>query len=356
MAAVCIDRANYSDLDIEALLAPLGSMTQFVKRGDSVLLKINLLSARNPEQAVTTHPAVVGAVARAVRRAGGIPFIGDSPSGVFSHKALQTAYARSGVADLADRESIRLNQDTTAAKMGFPEGLKMRSSSICRFIGEADKIIALPKLKTHAFQYMTLACKIMYGAVPGLTKGTYHARFPTRSSFADMLLDLLTRIKPVLYIMDGIVAMEGQGPANGDPVGLGLLMASPDPVAMDIAVCHALRIEPVGIPVLKRARVRKCWPEVIDYPLLRPRDAYQGGFRLPNTADHLANGAYASSKSPVVTTKCVGCGECETICPKEAIKVESDVADVDYGKCIRCYCCHEVCPEDAIILSSRTAK
>lgn len=356
MTTVCIEKADYSDINIESLLAPLGGISQFVRKGDRVLLKINLLSAREPERAVTTHPELVRAVARAVIQAGGIPFIGDSPSGTFSQKALEKAYVQSGIADLAREESIRLNDDTTSIKMDFPESKRLRSASVCRFIQEADRIIALPKLKTHSFQYMTLACKIMYGIVPGLTKGAYHARFPTRTSFADMLLDLLTKIKPDLYIMDGIVAMEGQGPANGDPVRLGLVMASPDPVAMDIAICNILGIEPVGIPVLKRAKIRKWWPETLDYPLLTPEDVFRKGFRLPNTADHLITGKQPPSKSPVVTEQCVGCGDCETICPKNAIRVESDTAEVNYGDCIRCYCCHEVCPEDAIILASKKSK
>ena len=121
------------------------------------------------------------------------------------------------------------NADYSDVKIG---PLLAPLGGMTRFIQEADRIIAFPKIKTHAFQFMTLACKIMYGAVPGLTKGAYHARFPSRTSFADMLLDLLTGIKPDLYIMDGIVAMEGQGPANGDPVHLGLVMAATDPVLL----------------------------------------------------------------------------------------------------------------------------
>jgi len=353
MTTVCIEKADYSDVKIGPLLAPLGGMPRFIQEGDRVLLKLNLLSARGPEEAVTTHPELIGAAAREVIQAGGIPYIGDSPAGAFTRKALEKAYDRTGIADLAERESIRLNYNTASMKMMFPEGKRLRSSSICQFTQEADKIIAFPKIKTHAYQYMSLACKIMYGAVPGLTKGAYHARFPSRASFADMLLDLLTEIKPDLYIMDGIVGMEGQGPADGDPVSLGVVMAATDPVAMDIAVCRLIGIEPIGIPVLKRARVRKWWPASIDYPLLKPEDALRKAFRLPNTADHIISGRPQARKSPIVTNSCVGCGECETICPKDAIEIESDVAKVDYPACIRCFCCHEVCPEGAIVLSSR---
>ena len=89
MATVSIIKATYSDPEIETLLAPLGGMEQYVKKNEKVLLKVNLLSSKGPERAVTTHPDFVRAVARAVRKAGGEPYIGDSPSGPFSKRNLK---------------------------------------------------------------------------------------------------------------------------------------------------------------------------------------------------------------------------------------------------------------------------
>ncbi|MDH3880951.1 MAG: DUF362 domain-containing protein, partial [Desulfobacteraceae bacterium] len=86
MAKVSIIKATYSDPWIETLLAPLGGMEQFVKKNEKVLLKVNLLSGKEPEKAVTTHPEFVRAVAKAVRGAGGEPYIGDSPAGSFSKR------------------------------------------------------------------------------------------------------------------------------------------------------------------------------------------------------------------------------------------------------------------------------
>ena len=97
MATVSIIKATYSDPEIETLLAPFGGMEQFVKKDDKVLLKVNLLSAKEPEKAVTTHPEFVRAVAKAVKRAGGKPYIGDSPGGSFSKRKLSKAYERSGL-------------------------------------------------------------------------------------------------------------------------------------------------------------------------------------------------------------------------------------------------------------------
>ena len=352
MATVSIVKATYSDPEIETLLAPFGGMEQFVKKNEKVLLKVNLLSAKAPEKAVTTHPEFVRAVAKAVKKAGGEPFIGDSPAGTFSKRSLTKAYGRSGLENLAGEEEIPLNFNTGVKKIDIPKGKRLQRSPICEYVLNADKVIALPKLKTHSFQYMTLACKIMYGAVPGLTKAKYHAQFPRRVSFADMMLDILTIVKPQLYIMDGILGMQGQGPGSGDPVKMDLVLASTDHVAMDIAVCEILGIEPVGIPALKMAKVRGLWPERIDYPIHGPEDVAYKGFRLPNTADHLLTGKKPPRKSPVITDKCTACGDCESICPKDAVKVKGQMAEVTYSKCIRCFCCHEVCLEDAIVLRS----
>jgi uncharacterized protein (DUF362 family)/NAD-dependent dihydropyrimidine dehydrogenase PreA subunit len=352
MAEVSILKATYSDPRIEPLLEPLRGMERFIEKGDRVLLKVNLLSARAPEEAVTTHPEFVRAVAVAVRRVGGHPCIGDSPGGTFSKRALRKAYERSGLEELASEENVLLNYDTGIRKLEIPRGKKLTRSPVCNYVLDADKVMALPKLKTHSFQYMTLACKIMYGAVPGLTKAKYHAQFPSRAAFADMLLDVLELVRPRLVIMDGILGMQGEGPGSGDPVKLGWVLASTDPIAMDIAVCKIIGIEPVGIPVLKRAKIRGLWPERIDYPLLKPEDIAIKGFELPNTADHLLTGKKPPRKSPIVTDACVGCGDCEKICPKGAVTVDDERAKMDYSKCIRCYCCHEVCPENAISLGT----
>jgi len=351
-AKVSIIKTTYSDPGIEALLAPFGGMEQFVKKNEKVLLKVNLLSAKEPEKAVTTHPEFVRAVAKAVRKAGGEPYIGDSPAGPFSKRSLKKAYRRSGLETMAGEEKIPLNFDTGVKKIDIPKGKRLQRSPICDYVLNADKVIALPKLKTHSFQYLTLASKIMYGVVPGLTKAKYHAKFPRKERFADMMLDLLTIMKPQLYIMDGIIGMQGQGPGSGDPVKMDLVLASTDYVAMDISVCKILGVEPVAIPALKRAKVRGMWPERIDYPIHAPEDVAYKGFRLPNTADHLLTGRKPPRKSPVITDKCTACGACENICPKQAVEVKGRMAEITYSKCIRCFCCHEVCPEDAIVLRS----
>lgn len=348
--SVCIQKSDYSNLNIAHLLKPLGGMDSIINRGDRVLLKVNLLAATHPNRGVVTHPAVVKAVAAEVLKHGGEPFIGDSPSAQFTKRRLEKIYQTAGLIDVAKQLGVELNYDTSKHKVGIPDGKRLKQTPIGNFVLKADKIIALPKIKTHSLMMMTLATKIMYGAVPGLVKAKYHSRYFTRKGFADMLLDVLSVVTPDLYIMDGVLGMQGDGPLGGDAVNIGVMLAAIDGVAMDLAVCQLLGIEPIGVPTLKRAKVRYMWPYRIHFPLLTPGEAFFKGYQLPSTAGYLLTGKKRPKRSPVPNKNCTGCGDCEQICPRRAIKLINNIARVNYDRCIRCYCCHEVCPDKAISL------
>lgn len=347
---VCIQRSDYTTIDLDSLLSPLGGIKKYIKNGERVLLKVNLLNASTPEKRIVTDPSLVKKTAEAVLQAGGIPYIGDSPSGQFTKRKLERVYMKSGLKEISHELGIELNYDTSTKKISIPQGKRLEKTPICNFIFNADKIIALPKIKTHILMIMTLATKIMYGAVPGLTKAKYHSLNIRRIHFADMLLDILSITKPDLIIMDGIIGMQGDGPAGGVPVNLGVLLASKNAVAMDLAICSIINIEPVGVPTLKRAKIRGLWPKDITYPILTPKDVRYTGFILPSTAGYLLTGKKTPQQSPVVTNNCTSCGLCEEICPKKAIITKPNLAKIDYTNCIRCYCCHEICPENAIKL------
>ena len=200
-------------------------------------------------------------------------------------------------------------------------GKRIKKISICNFVLDADKIISLPKIKTHSFMMMTLATKIMFGAVPGLIKAKYHSMFFRRKDFANMLLDVLLLTKPDMIIMDGIVGMQGEGPSSGYPIELGILLASENSVALDLAVCKILDLEPIGIPLLKEAKIRNLWPKHIDYPLLSPIDVKYTGFILPSSAGYLLTGKKTPDRFPIINSKCVGCGQCAEVCPRKEIKI-----------------------------------
>ncbi len=347
---VCIQKNTYNSIDIQTLLKPIGGLQHYIKKGEHVLLKTNLLIPSAPEKAVVTHPAVIQALAEVVIKNGAVPYIGDSPSGQFTKRRLEKAYQKSGLTSVATNLGIELNYDTGVTKLDIPQGRKLKRTPICDYVLHAEKIIALPKIKTHSFMIMTLAAKIMYGTVPGLTKAKYHSMYFRRTAFADMLLDILSVRTPDLIIMDGIIGMEGDGPSGGTPVSLGVLLASQDPIAMDLAVCSMLGIEPIRIPTLRQAKLRHLWPSEIQYPSLSPQDVRYTGFHLPSGADAWISSSKNHRQQPVPTEKCTACGQCVEICPKQAIQIKDRRAVVDYSKCIACYCCHEICPYEAIQL------
>jgi len=200
---VCIEKSTYQNIDLDSLLNPLGHLNKYIKKGQMVLLKVNLLNASVPSKAVTTNPLLVKKIAEAVLKIGGVPYIGDSPSGQFTKRRLQKVYKKAGLLELSRELGIELNYDTTTKKVPIPNGKRLKKVPICNYVLQADKIIAIPKIKTHIYMIMTLATKIMYGAVPGLTKARYHSQYIKRTSFSDMLLDILSIVKPGRYYWYG---------------------------------------------------------------------------------------------------------------------------------------------------------
>ena len=349
---VAIIKSNYENCKIESLMESLGGIKKYIKKGEKVLLKTNLLNASEPEKSVLTHPNFIRDVAKEILKIDANPIIGDSPSGPFTKRRLEKVYAKSGLIDLSNKFGIELNYDTGTKKIEIPNAKRLKKASICNFVIKSDKIISLPKLKTHSLMIMTLATKNMYGAVPGLTKARYHSMYIRRKAFAEMLIDLLNVVNPDLTIMDGIIGMEGDGPAGGNPIKIGLSLASDNTYAIDLAVCKILNIQPVWIPTLKEAKIRKLWPKKIEYPLLNPSEIKYKNFKLPSTAGYILTGKKIPNKYPIPNNNCTQCGECVEICPKKIIKIEENIVKIDYPKCIRCYCCHEICQYNAIKLET----
>ncbi|KAA0891715.1 DUF362 domain-containing protein [Oryzomonas rubra] len=338
-----------------SLLEPLGGIGAFVRPGERVLLKPNLLAAKVPEAAVTTHPAVVKAVAELVREAGGRVLIGDSPGiggfrKVADKSGISQAARESGAELVAFDETIELNGAGT-----------FRRIAIARAYWEADKVINLPKLKTHEMMTMTCAVKNLFGVVVGAEKPAWHLKAGTsREQFARLLLEIYLLKKPTLNIVDAIVAMEGNGPGSGDPIKLGALIAGVNPVAVD-TVAGRLAGIPAELLHVEREAARMGLPgaEIGALELFGvPPDRFGGKrFKLPTGLDvqfglpaFIKNGLRRHLLSfPVADARrCVLCGICRDACPPEAIQIKNSSLVVNQKSCIRCWCCRELCPHDAM--------
>ena len=357
---------------VREALGPLGGMAAFVKPGERIGLKPNLLLGCDPDKAVTTHPAVVAAVALEVIEAGGSPIVVESPgSGILpSAKVLERLYRKVGYREVADRCGFSISLETEWEGTPIPDGRTIKRVEVIKSALQVDGIINLPKFKTHAFMVFTGATKNVFGVIPGLTKVGYHGKFPKRDAFAGMLLDVASLVRPRVSIMDAIVAMEGKGPGTGGtPRKLGLLMAGADYVAMDAVCGGSAGFDTGAIPVLAAARNQGLWGgRVADLPVFGPAvaDLVLTDFQAPakgvasNGLDApfvggigrvLLRSGFSSRPRPQVGP-CTICGSCEQACPGQAITMDKKarVARVDDDKCIRCYCCHEVCPNAAIEL------
>jgi uncharacterized protein (DUF362 family)/Pyruvate/2-oxoacid:ferredoxin oxidoreductase delta subunit len=339
------------------LLEPLGGIGAFVRPAETVLLKPNLLSAKSPEQAVTTHPSVVRVVAELVREAGGRVLIGDSPGiGGFQRVAEKSGIARAAAESGA--ELVEFN-----ATVDLPGSGTFRHITLAHAYWEADRIINLPKLKTHEMMTMTCAVKNLFGAVVGAEKAGWHLKAGrSQEHFARLLLEICYLKKPVLNVVDAIVAMEGNGPGSGDPLQVGALIAGADPVAVDLVAGHLagipsdlLHVEQearrMGLPGSSWEQIQLCGARLDSFPG-KP-------FRLPVGLDvqfglpgYLKNSLknFLTARPVADRQRCVLCGVCRDACPPEAIEIKNSALTVDQERCIRCWCCRELCPHDAMLV------
>jgi len=337
--------------------------------GKTVLLKPNILSDAAPEKAITTHPVFLEAAIRLVREKGaGRILVGDSPG-------LQMPGFSGKVSGMG--EATRKNGaewiDFTKGKIEVPcpDGKVIKSFTLTQAVREADIIISLPKLKTHQLMQYTGAMKNIFGLVPSLAKSPFHVRFSGRESFAAMIVDLNLAVKPAFAFMDAIVGMEGNGPAAGNPRQIGLVMASSNLLALDVAATQIMGYPPGETPVNKEALSRGLWLsniEEIEYPGLSPSDLQIPDFVrvsfkksssrfldfiLPRPLKRWID---SFDPGPEINHNiCIRCGDCKRICNSQAISMIGNennsikaIMVIDYRRCIRCFCCHEICPVKAI--------
>ena len=356
---------------IRALVAQMGGMGRFVRPGERIVLKANLLRAAPPESAICTHPAVVEAVARLVKEAGGTPVICDSPGGALHKEAvLRSLYEKTGMAAAAAAAGAELSMDSSTRTVSLPDGKVLRQAEIITPVAEADGVIDLCKMKTHVLMSMTGAVKNLFGVIPGLSKVGYHATHPDQETFADVLLDLAGYVRPRLSLMDGILAMEGDGPgSSGIPRQAGLLLASANPLALDTAAGAIMNLPRQDNPVLLAAERRGLTPcRMEDVELIggTVEELRMADYKFPastksNLMDFLGPLARpaerlckkALSQTPRIDgAKCVGCGICAKSCPGQAIAMTAPgkKARISQKACIHCYCCHELCPQRAVEL------
>ena len=333
-----------------------GGLESLVKPGDRVLIKPNMLSADAPEKRITTDPAVVLAVGRLVLEAGGRPVIADSPA----VDRFKRVAEKSGLAETAQELGAEIFPLTNPTRVDVPGDSVYKSLEIAAQAIEADVVVNLPKLKTHSQMLMTLGVKNMFGTIVGQRKMEWHGMVGVdRVAFASLLLDIHATVKPALTVLDGVWGMEGRGPANGPPRHIGLIAASTEALALDLAVCRLLGIPLKKFPLYRAALKRKLIdPDLKEINLVGddPEDLKINDFQIPDLEAILPvpkflAGLYARHmvSKPIQNHKiCVSCAKCTDMCSVQAIALNDKKLTFNYDRCIRCYCCQEVCPQGAI--------
>ncbi len=337
----------------------IGGLDKFVKPGMRVLLKPNLLSAKAPERAITTHPEIVAAVARAVRKLGAEVIIGDSPGG--AKRGVKRVWEITGMLAMAEREKLELVNFEATGVVKFE--IQDRKYYLAKPAVEADLIISLPKLKTHVLTLMTGGVKNMFGLIPGFRKGEYHKKAPRPSEFAQIVVDILSLCPPALTIMDAILTMEGDGPSSGVPRWTKLILASSDPVAIDVVASEIIGLKPDQVPTTKiasEAGLGIGWIEALEIVGETLESARIPDFKLtsnrkmefiPSVLSHVL-GHYVWVRPAIEKKTCTKCNICASSCPTGALQDEKEsVPTFDYKDCINCWCCHELCPSGAVYVN-----
>jgi len=341
----------------------LGGPSALFKPGEKLLLKPNFLAGDPPEAGTTTHYTVFRAMGEVLKADNHPLSYGDSPA----FQSPKSVAEKCGVAKQADELGIPLSDFVTPVEVKFPEGRQNKVFTLAKGAVEDGRIVSLSKMKVHAFQRITGAIKNQFGCIPGILKGEYHVKLPNAYEFAKMLVDLNMLLKPALFLMDGVLAMEGNGPRGGVLTPMNVLLFSTDPVALDATVCRMLNHDPSMVPTVQfggesgLGNWKDADIEIVGESL---STFVKPGFDIPRSPLRaVAPGGIMRAISnllvprPVIDPKiCIKCGICVNMCPVNPKAVDwhdgnkKNPPTYKYDRCIRCYCCQETCPEHAISL------
>ncbi|MCX7787155.1 MAG: DUF362 domain-containing protein [Spirochaetes bacterium] len=340
----------------------LGGLSTLFRKGEKILLKPNLLYGQSPQRCVTTHPVVFEGIIRILQDYGVVLSFGDSPG----YGKLSAVARKAGLHQIAEQYHVSLADFESAHWHEIELGSNTIRIPLSSGSLEADGIVSLPKMKTHGLTRITGAVKNQLGCVPGFHKAEFHVRFPNTESFASLLVKINLLLKPRLYIMDGIMAMEGEGPGSGDPVQMECLLLSQDPVALDATFCKLIDLDPLFVPTIPAGErlglgtAQEDKIELLGDPLEKLKRSSFNVKRNPPVKDVTFRALHpfrnlVLPQPRIDPERCKRCGICVEACPVPGKALafanrKTNHPVYVYKRCIRCFCCHEMCPHKAIYI------
>ena len=353
---VAITNADYNSVDIafaqiiESL--ELAALTKNLN-GKKIFIKPNMLGLFPPEKHATTHPSLVKAAVSYFKQRGAIITVGDN-CGVSGYGLNEKVARRTGIFEASQGYYKNIAQHTQKADLNseFKKSVPISSDML-----EADYLISLPKMKTHSLTIVTGGVKNMFGIIAGIGKGQSHTAAPGSEDFGKILSQIFSLRPPDLTIMDGITAMEGNGPSGGKPKDVGVLMGSKNAVALDTVMCRIMGVDPKTVHHLKLVHELGLGPVDINLINIIGSLPEPGHFKLPQTISRfnilsrVVNKGFfrriARTKLALNTKKCKKCKICYEECPADAMQWSDEYPLIKEELCIRCLCCHELCPYTA---------
>ncbi len=361
MQAIYYNNVNYNkDLIKEKLYSGfqlLGGFEKYFEKKDKILLKPNILAGDVPEKATTTHPVFLAAVVEFFLENEMNITIGESPAMSQLEKAAKTC----GIWQIASEYGVDFIELDKPKVFTNKKNPFIKSFEFSERINYFNKIISLPKIKSHGFTNYTGAMKNLFGLVPGRIKAQWHVRLPKPENFSKMICDLNDTIPQTISIMDGILCQEGNGPRGGNPIELNSLIIGENPFITDLVAINLIGLNIKNAYIVKEyVEKHKLSSDIKDYNIMGD-DILKKQFKFPQKKGSLTRMLsisenriikYLFSPRPVINAKkCKKCGICYESCPLEnkAISFEKYyIPKYNYSKCIRCFCCQELCPYDAI--------
>ena len=227
---------------------------------DKVLIKVNFITTKTWDTGATTDPIVVEAIIRKLKDLPVKVYVVESDATITN---ADDAFEATGMKNMCERngvEWLNLRHVKDKVTLEVPNGEVLKSITVPRLVTESA-VISAAKLKTHANTGVTLGMKNMFGLLPDKFKAKYHAK-----GISKVIVDINNVLHPAITVIDGFVGMEGNGPIDGTPVKMNLIIAGTDPVATDATAARIMGFNPYEITHIRKAHEKglgKSEPQIL---------------------------------------------------------------------------------------------